>query len=292
MRHVARVGQQAPSPGAKPVKSTRMVSPVEGEALQADAVAEEVAGDGPGRADGVAREDVQLVEGAGAAAAGREDDDGRGPAVELAEGGAPELDHDPGDGIGDGLGVDAIGQGGDAVGRPLVGVAEVAEFVAGDGDRRRGGLVFVDVLRGALGRGQEQRADGEEQEKDESGQATQRGGHVTPTSPGGGRCAPGWGPAASRSRMPGSRTPPTRAVIMARSGGPRGAPSRGAGEAAVALADQWQCCHYACMAEQITIRGVPEEVSDTLAERAALQRLSMQVYLRDRTGADRQPALR
>ena len=35
------------------------------------------------------------------------------------------------------------------------------------------------------------------------------------------------------------------------------------------------------MAEQITIRGVPEEVSDTLAERAALQRLSMQVYLRD-----------
>ena len=36
------------------------------------------------------------------------------------------------------------------------------------------------------------------------------------------------------------------------------------------------------MAEQIKSRGVPEEVSEREAERAALQRLSMQVYQRDR----------
>lgn len=34
------------------------------------------------------------------------------------------------------------------------------------------------------------------------------------------------------------------------------------------------------MAVQITIRGVPEEVRDTLAARAALKRQSMQEYLR------------
>ena len=34
------------------------------------------------------------------------------------------------------------------------------------------------------------------------------------------------------------------------------------------------------MAVQITIRGVPEEVRDELAVRAALSRLSMQEYLR------------
>ena len=34
------------------------------------------------------------------------------------------------------------------------------------------------------------------------------------------------------------------------------------------------------MAVQITIRGVPEEVRDRLAERAALQRQSMQEFLR------------
>ncbi len=35
------------------------------------------------------------------------------------------------------------------------------------------------------------------------------------------------------------------------------------------------------MAVQITIRGVPEEVRDTLAARAALRRQSMQAFLRD-----------
>ena len=41
-----------------------------------------------------------------------------------------------------------------------------------------------------------------------------------------------------------------------------------------------QCCHYACMTIQITIRDVPEKVRDELASRAALQGKSMQEYLR------------
>lgn len=44
-----------------------------------------------------------------------------------------------------------------------------------------------------------------------------------------------------------------------------------------------KCLHqtqYACMGVQITIRDVPEEVRDELAARAALQRKSMQEYLR------------
>lgn len=38
--------------------------------------------------------------------------------------------------------------------------------------------------------------------------------------------------------------------------------------------------HSAFMAVQITIRGVPEEVRDELASRAATRRQSMQEYLR------------
>ncbi len=41
-----------------------------------------------------------------------------------------------------------------------------------------------------------------------------------------------------------------------------------------------QCCHNAVMVVQITIRGVPEEVRDELAARAALRHQSMQEYLR------------
>ena len=39
-------------------------------------------------------------------------------------------------------------------------------------------------------------------------------------------------------------------------------------------------CHNAVMPVQITIRDVPEEVRDELAVRAALQRQSMQEFLR------------
>ena len=45
------------------------------------------------------------------------------------------------------------------------------------------------------------------------------------------------------------------------------------------LADHRQCCHYACMSVQITIRDVPEKVRDELAARAALQGKSMQEFL-------------
>ena len=44
-----------------------------------------------------------------------------------------------------------------------------------------------------------------------------------------------------------------------------------------------ECCHRrqsAFMPVQITIRGVPEDVRDELAARAALQRQSMQGFLR------------
>lgn len=41
-----------------------------------------------------------------------------------------------------------------------------------------------------------------------------------------------------------------------------------------------QCWHNAFMPIQITIRGVPEKVRDELALRAALQRQSMQEFLR------------
>lgn len=40
-----------------------------------------------------------------------------------------------------------------------------------------------------------------------------------------------------------------------------------------------QCSQNAVMAVQITIGGVPEEVRDELAARAALKRQSMQAYL-------------
>lgn len=46
------------------------------------------------------------------------------------------------------------------------------------------------------------------------------------------------------------------------------------------FADGIQCCHYASMAVQITIRDVPEKVRDELAARAALEGKSMQEYLR------------
>lgn len=46
------------------------------------------------------------------------------------------------------------------------------------------------------------------------------------------------------------------------------------------IAKCFQGIQYACMAVQITIRDVPEEVRDELASRAALQRKSMQEYLR------------
>jgi len=48
----------------------------------------------------------------------------------------------------------------------------------------------------------------------------------------------------------------------------------------VSLAKRWQRCHNAVVTVQITIRGVPEEVRDELAARAAAQRRSMQEYLR------------
>lgn len=38
--------------------------------------------------------------------------------------------------------------------------------------------------------------------------------------------------------------------------------------------------HYAVMTVQITIRDVPEEIRDELASRAALERKSMQEFLR------------
>jgi antitoxin FitA len=46
------------------------------------------------------------------------------------------------------------------------------------------------------------------------------------------------------------------------------------------LAKCLQAFQYACMGVQITIRDVPEETRDELASRAALQRKSMQEYLR------------
>ena len=39
-------------------------------------------------------------------------------------------------------------------------------------------------------------------------------------------------------------------------------------------------CHYVVMTVQITIRGVPEEVRDKIAARAASRRQSMQEFLR------------
>ena len=45
------------------------------------------------------------------------------------------------------------------------------------------------------------------------------------------------------------------------------------------------------MAEQITTRGVPEEASDREAERAELQRLSRQAYLRAEERAANQPSI-
>ena len=46
------------------------------------------------------------------------------------------------------------------------------------------------------------------------------------------------------------------------------------------IANCWQCCHNDGMTVQITIRGVPDEVRDELAARAALRGQSMQEYLR------------
>lgn len=46
------------------------------------------------------------------------------------------------------------------------------------------------------------------------------------------------------------------------------------------IAECRQRRHNAFMAVQITIRGVPEEVRDELAIRAALRRQSMQAFLR------------
>jgi hypothetical protein len=46
------------------------------------------------------------------------------------------------------------------------------------------------------------------------------------------------------------------------------------------LAFKYRCMQNASMTIQITIRNVPEEVRDKLASRAALQRQSMQEYLR------------
>lgn len=47
------------------------------------------------------------------------------------------------------------------------------------------------------------------------------------------------------------------------------------------IANCLHCWHYAVMGIQITIRDVPEEVRDELASRAALERKSMQEYLRE-----------
>ena len=46
------------------------------------------------------------------------------------------------------------------------------------------------------------------------------------------------------------------------------------------LAGCWHECQNAFMSVQITIRGVPEDVRDELAARAALRRQSMQEFLR------------
>ena len=46
------------------------------------------------------------------------------------------------------------------------------------------------------------------------------------------------------------------------------------------VAKRWQKLYNAVMPVQITIRDVPEEVRDQLAARAALQRQSMQEFLR------------
>ena len=46
------------------------------------------------------------------------------------------------------------------------------------------------------------------------------------------------------------------------------------------IANRCQCKHNAVMLVTITIRNVPEQVRDQLAIRAALQRLSMQEFLR------------
>ena len=46
------------------------------------------------------------------------------------------------------------------------------------------------------------------------------------------------------------------------------------------IAKWLQCCSFACMGVQITIRDVPEEVRDELAARAACARTSMQEYLK------------
>jgi plasmid stability protein len=49
----------------------------------------------------------------------------------------------------------------------------------------------------------------------------------------------------------------------------------------VVLAKRLHCCHSVVMPVQITIRGVPEEVRDRLAARAARQHQSMQGFLRE-----------
>ena len=52
------------------------------------------------------------------------------------------------------------------------------------------------------------------------------------------------------------------------------------GNAVLVIAFCCQCCHNSVMTVQITIRGVPDEVRDELAARAALRGQSMQEYLR------------
>ena len=60
-----------------------------------------------------------------------------------------------------------------------------------------------------------------------------------------------------------------------------GGPSLANGDRPASIAARWRHCHNAIVAVQITIRGVPEDVRDRLALRAARQRRSMQGFLRD-----------
>ena len=69
-------------------------------------------------------------------------------------------------------------------------------------------------------------------------------------------------------------------MILIFRGGPGGGPSLGNGDRPASIAAHWRHCHNAIVAVQITIRGVPEDVRDRLALRAARQRRSMQGFLR------------
>ena len=82
------------------------------------------------------------------------------------------------------------------------------------------------------------------------------------------------------SRAPDRRAPAQDSVCRAGRRLPEGQPPHGALSTPRLLAERCLCRQSASMPVQITIRDVPEDVCDELAVRAALQRQSMQEFLR------------